>query len=203
VRQKPRKLLNVTEDIDLGYRLARDGWRTGMIEPPTWEEAPITYNAWLKQRTRWIKGHMQTWLVLMRSPVSALKRMGLPAFVAAHLSLLGGVAAAFAHGPMALVIALSLIFSWDALGPVGAGLAIAGYATAMYGALASAALLRDGRILRAAPTMPLYWPLASIAAFRAFIELIARPHHWAKTEHGLAKHRRAPAPLPTRIDAAA
>jgi hypothetical protein len=59
----------------------------------------------------------------------------------------------------------------------------------MYGALACAALMRDARLLRAAPTMPLYWPLASLAALKALFELIVRPHHWAKTEHGLARRR--------------
>ncbi|NWG54724.1 MAG: glycosyl transferase family 2, partial [Hydrogenophilaceae bacterium] len=54
--------------MDLGYRLARAGWRIDVIDPPTWEEAPISFTAWRKQRTRWIKGHMQTWLVLMRAP---------------------------------------------------------------------------------------------------------------------------------------
>lgn len=60
---------NVTEDADLGYRLARFGWRVAMIGAPTFEEAPISFAAWLRQRTRWIKGHLQTWLVLMRNPV--------------------------------------------------------------------------------------------------------------------------------------
>jgi cellulose synthase/poly-beta-1,6-N-acetylglucosamine synthase-like glycosyltransferase len=36
---------NVTEDADIGYRLARDGWRFAMIAPPTWEEAPISLPA--------------------------------------------------------------------------------------------------------------------------------------------------------------
>lgn len=59
---------NVTEDADLGYRLARRGWRIGVIAQPVFEEGPATLPAWLRQRTRWIKGHLQTWLVLMRSP---------------------------------------------------------------------------------------------------------------------------------------
>ncbi|MBI1186499.1 MAG: glycosyltransferase [Alphaproteobacteria bacterium] len=181
---------NVTEDIDLGYRLARSGWRIDVIDPPTWEEAPITFRAWRKQRTRWIKGHMQTWLALMRTPVQAVREMGAPAFLAAQLALFGGVAAAFAHGPLALLIVLNLLLSGAALGPLGAALAIAGYASALYGALVCAALTRDVRVLRAAPTMPLYWPLASIAAAHALYELVVRPHHWAKTEHGLARRRR-------------
>lgn len=66
---------NVTEDIDLGFRLARDGWRGGVIAPPTWEEAPIKLGAWLTQRTRWVKGHLHTWLVLMRNPFRTAREM--------------------------------------------------------------------------------------------------------------------------------
>ncbi|MGE3250643.1 MAG: glycosyltransferase [Hyphomonadaceae bacterium] len=178
---------NVTEDADLGYRLAREGWRSAMIAPPTQEEAPITFDAWLKQRTRWIKGHMQTWLVLMRDPFATAREMGVWAFLSMQLILFGGLIAAFAHGPLAIALALSILTPIDLLGPIDLGLASAGYATALYLALAVAALLRDERIALAALTMPFYWPLASLAALRALGELFTRPHHWAKTEHGLAK----------------
>src|SRR5262249_29589445 len=67
---------NVTEDADLGLRLARLGWRAAMIRAPTYEEAPIRFKHWFNQRTRWIKGHIQTWLVLMRDPIGAANGMG-------------------------------------------------------------------------------------------------------------------------------
>ncbi len=83
---------NVTEDANLGYRLARDGYRIDVIGPPTLEEAPVTLGAWLNQRTRWIKGHMQTWLVLMRDPIGCARQMGLRAFASVQL--------VFATGPL-------------------------------------------------------------------------------------------------------
>jgi cellulose synthase/poly-beta-1,6-N-acetylglucosamine synthase-like glycosyltransferase len=92
---------NVTEDADLGYRLARAGYRAGVIGPPTMEEAPITFGAWFNQRTRWIKGHMQTWLVLMRDPVRTAREMGLGAFASMQIVFATGLVAAFAHGPLA------------------------------------------------------------------------------------------------------
>src|SRR6185295_8288155 len=78
---------NVTEDADVGYRLARDGWRLSAIAPPTWEEAPARLWPWLRQRTRWIKGHMQTWLVLMRDPFTTMKDLGFGGFLAMQLML--------------------------------------------------------------------------------------------------------------------
>lgn len=177
---------NVTEDADLGYRLARDGWTSAMIEPPTWEEAPVNLRAWTLQRARWIKGHMQTWLVLMRAPFRTMREMGGAAFASMQVLLLGGVLAAFMHLPLAAIFAVSVFTPLKLLGPPDIALAVAGYATAIYGALAAAALLRDGRLARAALTMPFYWPLHSIAAVRALGSLIVRPHHWRKTAHGVS-----------------
>lgn len=175
---------NVTEDADLGYRLARDGYRCGVIAPPTWEEAPISFKAWFKQRTRWLKGHMQTWLVLMRAPIQCARQMGWPAFASMHLVLGGGIAAALVHAPLACVLAIAALSPEHLLSPADFALALFGYAVAMFAALASG---RDDRNhARAALTMPLYWPLASLAAYWALFELIFRPHYWSKTEHGLA-----------------
>ena len=59
---------NVTEDADLGIRLARYGYRCRMLGSTTYEEAPARPMSWLKQRTRWLKGYMQTWRVHMNHP---------------------------------------------------------------------------------------------------------------------------------------
>jgi cellulose synthase/poly-beta-1,6-N-acetylglucosamine synthase-like glycosyltransferase len=177
---------NVTEDADLGYRLAREGWGAGMIAPPTWEEAPVSLGAWLKQRTRWIKGHMQTWLVLMRAPFRTMRQMGITPFLSVQFVLLAGIVAAFAHGPLAVLLLTALLSPDNLLSHADLGLAVAGYCTAIYGALAAAAAARDAHLAGAALTMPFYWPLMTIAAVRALCELITRPHHWAKTEHGVS-----------------
>jgi cellulose synthase/poly-beta-1,6-N-acetylglucosamine synthase-like glycosyltransferase len=50
---------NVTEDADLGFRLARRGWRTAVLASTTWEEAPVSFRGWFRQRTRWLKGLWQ------------------------------------------------------------------------------------------------------------------------------------------------
>jgi glycosyltransferase XagB len=180
---------NVTEDADLGFRFTRDGYRIGVIGPPTHEEAPITFSAWLNQRTRWIKGHMQTWLVLMRNPIRTAREMGLGAFAAMHLMLTGGLAAAFLHGPITCVIAIAALSPYKLLTTADFVLAICGYSVAFFAALTASALSNSLSHARAAPTMPAYWPLASLAAYRALFALIFRPHHWAKTEHGVSPRR--------------
>jgi cellulose synthase/poly-beta-1,6-N-acetylglucosamine synthase-like glycosyltransferase len=187
---------NVTEDADLGYRFAREGKRGGIIAAPTFEEAPVSFNAWLDQRTRWIKGHLQTWLVLMRNPFRSASEMGLGAFWSMHLVLGLGILASLAHGPIAIVLFVAAATPFDLLGPADFTLALSGYAAAAFAALSAAALSGDLSHARAALTMPLYWPLSSIAAYRALWELIRHPHHWAKTTHGISRARAAPFPAP-------
>jgi len=186
---------NVTEDADLGYRLARDGFRAGMIAPPTWEEAPVSFGAWLNQRTRWIKGHMQTWLVLMRNPLRTASEMGLGAFASMQLVLAGGVVATFAHGPLACVVLIAALSPYD-LETADFALALVGYCVAAFAAASASALSGSLSHIRAALTMPLYWPLAALAAARAVFEFVFRPHHWAKTAHGVSAREQPPAAAP-------
>jgi cellulose synthase/poly-beta-1,6-N-acetylglucosamine synthase-like glycosyltransferase len=191
---------NVTEDADLGYRLARDGWRADVIGPPTDEEAPITVRAWLHQRTRWIKGHLQTWLVLMRNPFRTAREMGLGAFVSMQLVFGGGLIAAFVHGPLAFIV-LTAMFSHFNLTAIDFALAVAGYCVAVFAALTASALSNNLTHARAALTMPLYWPLSTLAAFCAAGELLVRPHHWSKTAHGVSpRERHSFSVLPIRSD---
>ena len=75
---------NVTEDADLGFRLARAGHRTKTIASTTWEEAPIRLESWIKQRTRWLKGWMQTYLVHTRNPRRACREFGWRGWLALH-----------------------------------------------------------------------------------------------------------------------
>lgn len=78
---------NVTEDADLGVRLAALGFRTRTIPSTTYEECPIALTPWMRQRSRWIKGHMQTWLVFMRQPRKLYKTLGIHGFIGFHMFL--------------------------------------------------------------------------------------------------------------------
>ena len=82
---------NVTEDADLGMRFALLGLRTGIIRSTTEEEANCELNNWLRQRSRWIKGWIQTYFVRMRRPLALYRALGLRGFVgfpACHWRLL-------------------------------------------------------------------------------------------------------------------
>ena len=177
---------NVTEDADLGFRLASRGWRIGVITPPTFEEAPVSMRAWIVQRSRWIKGYMQTWLVLMRRPVTAWRTLGPWGFATMQITLLGSILAVLAHAPACFILLLALAHG-HRLSSIDLALAIAGYATGLMSVISAAAVRGSPRLLLAALTLPIYWPLGSIAGLRALRDLIVRPHHWSKTDHGRSK----------------
>ena len=188
---------NVTEDADLGMRLARLGYRTGMIDSTTYEEAPARLKPWLRQRSRWFKGWMQTWLVHTRKPATLLRQLGPAGFAGFHLVVGGNVLAALMHPLFAAALIASTLFGASGVDH----LAITLYAaTAALGYLTSVAIGWVGlsrRGLRASAWVlartPLHWLLLSLAAWRALYQLFAAPFAWEKTEHGLARasHRAA------------
>jgi cellulose synthase/poly-beta-1,6-N-acetylglucosamine synthase-like glycosyltransferase len=169
-----------------------------MIASSTHEEAPAEFGPWLKQRTRWMKGWMQTWAVHMRSPGKLLRELGPAGFAGVQLIVLGNVAAALVH-PLFLA---ALIAGW-ATGYApwhaddGTGLIVlyilnllAGYIGS--GLLGFIGLSRRGlrRTAWVLLLMPLHWLLLSLAAWRAVWQLVRAPQLWEKTEHGLARHSR-------------
>jgi cellulose synthase/poly-beta-1,6-N-acetylglucosamine synthase-like glycosyltransferase len=191
---------NVTEDADLGMRLARLGYETGVIASTTYEELPSQLTPWLKQRTRWFKGWVQTWMVHMRAPFRLARELGFAGFATFQLVVGGTVLASLLH-PLtlaALIYQLAVdslsIAQGDsmsgALTVLYALTLIAGYAASM--SLAAVGLMRRrlssyGTILL---LMPVLWLLLSLAAWRAVFEYLRNPYRWDKTEHGFAKTSR-------------
>ena len=189
---------NVTEDADLGFRLARYGWRAGLIQPGTREEAPETAPAWIGQRSRWLKGHAVTWLVQMRDPRGLAAAAGKRALAGLQLSLFANAACALVYPP-GLVLLLTAATAWvfgatspAAQGALLAGLAAHGAAFVMILAGARRAALRPRPFDLA--TLPAYWMLQWPAALRALYELAVRPYMWVKTRHGVSTLRREPPP---------
>jgi cellulose synthase/poly-beta-1,6-N-acetylglucosamine synthase-like glycosyltransferase len=188
---------NVTEDADLGMRIARLGYRTAVIPSTTYEEAPARFGPWLKQRTRWCKGWMQTWLVHMRSPGQLKRDLGWLGFLVFQLLVGGTVLAALVHSLFVAELLWELAIS-TVSGIPGATAAVGLHAvTLMIGYFVSIVLGMTGlfrrRLLGCAWALifiPVYWVLLSIAAWRALFQLMLDPYRWEKTEHGLARSSR-------------
>jgi len=174
---------NVTEDADLGLRLHAAGYRCGLIEPMTLEEAPLRLEPWIKQRTRWIKGHAQTLAVL-----AARKNTPWQCLLPAALILGGAAVSALVHGPLSLLCLAVLLMTYgDAPASFVTPLfMLAGYGSAI--ACAGVAMRRAGLAHRGSDLagMPVCWLLQTLAAVRALRQLLFDPHRWEKTEHGLS-----------------
>jgi TRAP-type C4-dicarboxylate transport system permease small subunit len=120
-------------------------------------------------------------------------------FLSMQIMLGGAVLSALAHGPIFVTIVWALVSPTFNLAWIDWALAVTGYGVASYCAVATAWALRDWRIAAAALTMPLYWPLSTLAAALALLGFVFRPHYWNKTRHGLSA--RAEAPGAVRADA--
>jgi cellulose synthase/poly-beta-1,6-N-acetylglucosamine synthase-like glycosyltransferase len=184
---------NVTEDADLGLRLARFGYRSGTIDLQTFEEAPATLWPWIRQRTRWFKGWMQTWLVHTRQPLRLLHELGWRRFLGFNLIGTGLIVSALIHP---IYLATLVLMATDPLTLWGDGGAFAAMVVGVnlfnlfagYTAMAALAtrtldLRGNRRGAWALVLLPVYWLLMSVASYRALFHLVARPHKWEKTPH--------------------
>lgn len=194
---------NVTEDADIGLRLARAGYRMDDLPSDTREEAPLTLRAWLKQRSRWIKGYMQTLVTHSRAPVRLLREAGVVATLAFLSLCLGTVLTALAYPAFAVAAFLawrdgSLLSPAGALGGLISTLALPVWIFGTFALFLPPAIgaLRRGapRLLFLLPALPFYYGLVCIAAWMALHEYQARRFTWNKTMHGLARQRAPLAP---------
>jgi glycosyltransferase XagB len=192
---------NVTEDCDLGVRLGRRGLRVAMLDSTTWEEAVPYVRPWVRQRSRWVKGYLQTYLVHMRHPLQLLKQLGARGFVDFQL-LVGASSLLLLINPLMWV--LTVIYMTSKGTPTGAFIQSL-YPTAVYyPALLSLVAwnfvffyssayvcVRRGflDLTRYAVLTPLYWFLLSAGAWAGLISLVRNPFYWAKTEHGVSLSR--------------
>ena len=183
---------NVTEDADLGVRLARRGYRTELIDSVTGEEANCHFWPWIKQRSRWLKGYAVTWAVHMRRPGLLWRELGPWRFFGIQLLFLGTISQ--------FLLAPLLWSFW--LVPLGLPHPAAGLASGAY-LWALAAIFLGSELITIAvgiyavrgakhrflipwvPTLHLYFPMAALASYKGVFELMSRPFYWDKTSHGL------------------
>ena len=183
---------NVTEDADLGLRLARHGYRCETLTCPTREEAPEDLASWHHQRVRWFKGWMQTWLVHMREPRALAAELPAMSFIVTQILFAGMVLSSLLHLVLiAMLVELAVQIAFDV--PMGLWQSslvaldvisiLLGYsAYLMLGRLALKPREKRG-FWKVCLFTPVYWTMLSVAAWCALFELWRRPHHWSKTPH--------------------
>jgi len=184
---------NVTEDADLGIRASTSGFTVGVIRSTTYEEANKATINWLRQRSRWIKGYMQTWLVHNRQPLRLLRAIGLKNWLSYNF-FIGGTSAIFLLNPiMWIFFIIWLVFDPAWIGQIFQGWVwhlavfslIVGNGLAILLNMIGILQRRNYGLLPFALTNPAYWFLHSAASYIGLWQLITKPHYWEKTNHGL------------------
>ncbi len=196
---------NVTEDADLGVRLYKKGYKTAVIDSRTWEEANSHLGNWIRQRSRWVKGYMQTWLVHMRNPFRLLKELGLRGFMGFQVMVFGTPFLPLINPFYWIMLILwymtkegwiRMLFPgfvyYMALAEfvLGNFLFIYSNAVGMHFVIEEIADKKTGifshSIVKSAILTPIYWIFMSLASYKAAWQLIAKPFYWEKTRHGLS-----------------
>jgi len=186
---------NVTEDADLGIRASAQGYRVGVVNSTTFEEANNNTWNWIRQRSRWIKGYIQTVLVHLRHPLALSRQTGWrQAF--GFMVLIGGTPATFLAMPWAFVASIWVMaFGRDAIGDYPPFLLAAmsfnflvGNGLMIYLNLLAVYKRRYYQLVPFAMLNPLYWCFHAFASYKALIQLVTKPFFWEKTTHGLTSH---------------
>lgn len=185
---------NVTEDADLSFRLAALGQKIGYIDCPTQEEAVSTYPAWVKQRSRWIKGFLQTWLVHMSHPLRPLNWHGIKRFLILQITIGYTLLSSFLFAPALIATALYslaiMAFDWP---NYISGLYILAFLLSVSSGIISGIIgairRKELALIPWAFAMPFYWVMLFPPTIKAILELRSQPFHWHKTTHGVSRFR--------------
>jgi cellulose synthase/poly-beta-1,6-N-acetylglucosamine synthase-like glycosyltransferase len=186
---------NVTEDADLGMRLARRGWRCEVSASTTYEEANSRLLPWIRQRSRWLKGYMTTWLVHLRRPLSLWRELGPVGFLGFQTVFLGGIVA-YLGLPLFWVMWASVLVG---LGPAWLGeqpiwaiwtvgvVQLSGWLAMLVAAVIATTRRRQAWLLPSVVTLLFYWPIGALSAYLALAEMFLARSFWRKTRHGVGR----------------
>jgi cellulose synthase/poly-beta-1,6-N-acetylglucosamine synthase-like glycosyltransferase len=183
---------NVTEDADLGLRLARHGYRTELIETVTEEEPNGAVLPWIKQRSRWQKGYAMTWAVHMRAPMRLWRELGAKRFAGVQVLFLGSLSQSL----LTPVLWSYWLVAFGLYHPVASH--IPGWANVALGTLFVLSELVNiavgiwatrgpahRHLVAWVPTLHFYFPLGALSSYKAAWEMLCKPFFWDKTRHGV------------------
>jgi cellulose synthase/poly-beta-1,6-N-acetylglucosamine synthase-like glycosyltransferase len=190
---------NVTEDADLGIRMTQKGYRVALVDSTTYEEANVSQTNWVRQRSRWIKGYMQTCMVHTRRPIHLMRTIG-PLGTLGFVSFIGGTVLSGLLNPIFwgvfLFWALTRTAGFDLVFPpillyLSLLNLLAGNGMFMFLMMLAPFRRQWVKLAPFSLTVIWYWVLLSIASWKGAWQLITKPFYWEKTQHGLSKHTAA------------
>jgi cellulose synthase/poly-beta-1,6-N-acetylglucosamine synthase-like glycosyltransferase len=186
---------NVTEDADLGLRAYAKGYKVAIVNSTTYEEANNEPFNWIRQRSRWIKGYMQTYLVHMRNPVTLWRKLGWKGFLGFNF-FIGATPVTFLVYPLLLAIFICyLVFDLSTIRTLFPDWVLfmsifnlmVGNILMIYVNMIAVFKRRFYELILFSIANPVYWLMHSIAAYMGLYELIVKPFYWQKTNHGISK----------------
>ena len=186
---------NVTEDADLGVRAYAKGYKVAIVNSTTYEEANNEPINWIRQRSRWIKGYMQTYLVHMRNPIALIKKLGWKGFIGFNF-FIGATPLTFLVYPLLLAIFIAyLVFDLSTIRTLFPDWVLfmsifnlmVGNILMIYVNMMAVFKRRFYELILFSIANPVYWLMHSIAAYMGLYELIVKPFYWQKTNHGISK----------------
>lgn len=188
---------NVTEDADLGVRLTQRGYSVGVANSTTFEEANSHVGNWIRQRSRWFKGYMQTYLVHMRKPVELYRSLGHTGFWGFQFFVGGNILTALSLPFMLVMFVYWLATRWSGFDIIFPPIVlyislfnlIIGNGFFVYLNMLGAFKRHNFHLMPYALTVPAYWLLMTVAAYKGLWQLIHNPFFWEKTTHGLSQFK--------------
>jgi hypothetical protein len=151
----------------------------------------------MAQRTRWMKGWMQTYLVHNLSPLQFMREAGWRAFIGFQVLVGGMILTSLLHTIFIGSLLGRLLFAglsgfalrdiWDWISIL---VLAVGYGGAVAVVISGLVHIKAWHLLAVQALLPAYWLLHSIAALRAAVELVIKPSYWAKTTHGVTRKAR-------------
>lgn len=183
---------NVAEDCDAGIRLYGAGYKTGILDSFSGEEATSNLTSWIKQRTRWMKGFMQTSIVHLRHPYHFKNEVGgWRNFFAFLLIVPGTVLINFLNLFNWIILLLWVITHSEIIKSffpaqilyISVFSFILGNLVFIYLNILGVFGRQKYSLVKYMILSPLYWILLAIATVRAVAQIITKPHYWEKTKH--------------------
>ncbi len=187
---------NVTEDCDLGMRLFKRGFRTEIVDSTTYEEANSDLKNWYNQRSRWIKGYIQTYFVHMRDPLRFVKESRPHNLIYFQLVVGTKILSMFTNPLMWAITVFYFLFR-ATYGPliesffpgivfyIGVMCLVFGNFIYLYNYMIGCSERGYSDLNKYVFLVPFYWLGMSFAAWKALYEIFVKPHYWSKTVHGL------------------
>ena len=160
------------------------------------EEANSDLGNWFGQRSRWIKGYMQTYLVHTRNIGEFFNNKNRLHLITFQLIIGGKILSMFIN-PLMWAITISYFALRPFIGefiesffsaPVlymGVFSLVLGNFLYLYYYMIGCAKHEHDELVKYVFLVPFYWLAMSVAAWIAFYRLITAPHYWSKTKHGL------------------